>query len=183
MQIYTRFRLWFSLAFCSLVCTACFGMQGQDASATPSPSVSAPPTAALAHSPPMRPVPANSISDAQVDAHIPRNASQADRKTVKAVMLMLPQRLRQYVTWFHVPARRGTDYDSLPNHGLVVVFDGPQVENGPQDHSSDLPGLYVLYYDGRVQPNSHVIYDARLDSYLTPVPTNLHEELKEWHML
>lgn len=148
------------------------------ASGSPPPVASPSGSSAPAHSPPIRPVPSRSISDAQVDSHIPRITNASDHKIVKAVMSTLPPRLRQYVTWFHVPARKGPDYDSLPDHGLVVIFDNPPTAEGRQDRESDLPGLYVLYYDGRVRPDSNVIYDARLDSYLTPVPTSLKEFVK-----
>jgi|GEM_PF-6209068 len=135
----------------------------------PSPTPPTPPT--LTPSPALfRPIPAQVIPDSSIDAHIPHNVTPADRKIVVQVMKMLPPRLRQYVTWLRVGKRASQDYNSLPNHGLVVIFD--KSDDNKQDQAldaRDLPGLCVLYYDGKVQPHSNVIYDSVLDRYLTAV--------------
>jgi hypothetical protein len=82
-------------------------------------------------------------------------------------MEVLPPKFRQYVAWFHVPSGK-LGYTRLPDSGLVVLFDK---SDDKQDQSDRLSGgHYVLYFDGKVQPDSNVIFDYNLDSYLTVVP-------------
>jgi hypothetical protein len=115
-----------------------------------------------------RPISAVSIPDASIDAHIPRNAEPTDRRIVRDVMTMLPSRLRQFIVWFHVPPGK-PGYESLPNHGLIVML----YKTGDKpDLSANPDGSYVLYFDGRVQPHSNLIYESSLDSYLTVVPND-----------
>lgn len=180
MPSFRSLLLLFLLGFCALVIAGCSAAHRQSASMQP--SVATTPFLVVTTAPRprrqlFRPIAADAIPNSQIDAHIPRNTNPADRKIVKQVMLMLPPRLRQYVTWLHVPPRNSSDYTSLPNHGLVVVFDDP-LDNRHQDESSDLPGLYVLFFGGTVQPDTNSIYDAGLDSYLTPVPTGFKEVMR-----
>lgn len=86
-----------------------------------------------------RPLPGRSIADDQIDAHVPRNIAPADRKIIKEVMQMLPPRLRQYVVWLRVPPRRGQDYDSLPNHGLVVEFENSMIPQARRQTLTNFP--------------------------------------------
>jgi hypothetical protein len=101
------------------------------------------------------PFPATLIANARIDAHIPRGINPADRKIIREVMAMLPPTKRAHIEWFRLPPGK-PGYEELPNRGLVVLY-----------------GQYVLYFDGRVQPDSNVIYIRGLDRYLTVVPEGL----------
>jgi hypothetical protein len=106
------------------------------------------------------PIPAGSISDDQIDAHISAGVAPKDRIVIRKVMAMLPADKRASIVWFRVqPGRVG--YELLPNHGFVVEY----------KRGSSIDGNFVLYLDGRVQPNSNMIFDRYLDRYLTPVPS------------
>lgn len=120
------------------------------------------------------PIPAVSIPDDQVDAHIPAGVPRDDRIVIRKVMAMLPADERAGIVWFRVPAGR-SGYEELPNHGLVVeyiagVADYRKRVGVPMNFDSG----YVLYFDGRVQPDSNVIFSRHLDRYLTPVPQGLN---------
>ncbi len=118
----------------------------------------------------LRAIPADSIPNSLIDAHIPPNTDPADRKIVREVMAALPPAKRQYIVWLHVPPLK-YGYQELPNHGLVIMeYDNPDVHISDADN---LPGLYVLYFDGKVQLDANVIYDSILDSYLQVVPRGI----------
>ncbi|HXM18089.1 MAG TPA: hypothetical protein VN934_04700 [Candidatus Tumulicola sp.] len=120
------------------------------------------------------PIPAVSISDDQIDAHIPAGVPRNDRIVLRKVMAMLPAGERESIVWFRVqPGRSG--YERLPNHGLVVEYIA-----GVADYRKrvglpmDFDGEFVLYFNDRVQPDSNVIFSRRLDRYLTAVPQGVH---------
>jgi hypothetical protein len=112
-------------------------------------------------------IPAASIPNNRIDAHIPPNTDPVDRKIVREVMAALPPTMRQFIVWFHVPAGK-PGYEELPNHGLMVqYYDSP---DSRVNSVKDLPGLYVLYFDGKVQLDANIIYESGLDHYLVVVP-------------
>ena len=117
-----------------------------------------------------RVIPGASIPDDTIDAHIPAGTSVADREIIRKAMLALPRKKRQDVIWLRVPPGK-PGFEELPNHGLVVMY----CESCPL--GKNLPGLYVLYYDGKSQPDSNLIYDSALDRYLTVVPTGLQLDI------
>jgi len=172
----TNPRVWIGILLLAVCLFNCSGKQeGQDASGQSTPDLTVHLTISPTPMPPIpsvsRPLPGKSIADDEIDAHIPRSVDPADRKIIKEVMQMLPPRLRQYVLWLRVPPRKGPDYDSLPNHGLVVTFEGENGGSpGQETNAWQLPGLCILYSDGKVQPDAHVIYGYGLDSYVVPVP-------------
>jgi hypothetical protein len=113
-----------------------------------------------------RPIPAISISDTAIDAHIPPDTDPADRKIVARVMAVLPAKWRQFIAWFHVSPSLG-GYDELPNHGLMVVFNPPE-NPGSQNTSPTILGAdYVLFFDNKVQPKSQRVYGLGFDHLVT----------------
>lgn len=117
-------------------------------------------------------IPGASIPDNAIVAHIPADTSVADREIIRRVMLALPPRRRQDVIWLRVPPGK-PGFEELPNHGLVVMY----CENCPV--GEDLSGgSYVLYFDGKAQPDSNLIYASSLDKYLTVVPTGLQFQFR-----
>ena|ERR1700686_3165139 len=141
-----------------LLCSDCSRQSRSVSPATPSPTPIVLPTL-----PPLSdfdaPIPARSISDDQIDAHIPAGVAPKDRIVIRKVMAMLQPGERPRIVWFRVqPGRLG--YDLLPNHGFVVEY----------KTGSSIDGNFVLYLDGRVQPDSNMIFSVYLDRYLTPVP-------------
>ena len=117
-----------------------------------------------------RVIPGASISDDTIDAHIPTGTSVADREIIRKAMLALPHSKRQDIIWLRVPPGK-QGFEELPNHGLVVMY----CEDCPV--GGNLPGLYVLYFDGKAQPDTNLIYDSALDKYLTVVPTGLQMDI------
>lgn len=118
------------------------------------------------------PIAAVSISDDQIDAHIPAGVPSKDRLVIRKVMAMLPADKRANIVWFRIqPGRPG--YEILPNHGLVVEYNADVA--GAEKRGLPLPfdGRYVLYFHGRIQPDSNMIFDRYLDRYLTPVPSGI----------
>jgi len=89
-------------------------------------------------------------------------------------MTMLPAAKRANILWFRVhPGREG--YERLPNHGLVVEYVAGAAGAGPLP----LEGHLVLYFDGRVQPDSNLIFSRYLDRYLTVVPHGFQYDQRE----
>ena len=110
-----------------------------------------------------RAISGDSIPDKSIVAHIPPATSFIDREVIRRVMAALPPRLRQDLIWLHVPPGK-PGYKDLPNKGLIVMY----CDKCPE--GSGLPGLFVLYFDGKVQLDSNLIYESHLDGYLTVVP-------------
>jgi hypothetical protein len=154
----------FVVGTASLLLLGCGQSADSSATAAHSPAVSSTATP-LADVAGFRVIPADSIPNSAIDAHIPRGADVADRKFVRAVMKVLMPSRRQYVVWMHVPPGK-YGYDNLPNHGLMVMYCGrcPIVNDRS---ASDFYGNYVLYFDGKVQPDSNANSGGPgLDKYL-----------------
>jgi len=81
-------------------------------------------------------------------------------------MAILPADKRQNIVWFRVPPGR-PGYEELPNHGLVVEYNADMAVDLKRNLSLPFDGYYVLYYDGRVQPDSSLIFSRYLNRYLT----------------
>ena len=109
-------------------------------------------------------IPARSVADDSIDAHILARTNDIDRRIIRQVMLALSPRTRQNVRWCHVPVFRGfPDYKRLPAHGLVVTYN-----NTPYGGLGSIVGTYVLFFDGKVQVRSNLTYDPDDRVYLSP---------------
>jgi hypothetical protein len=153
-----------AVGMAAIVFLGCSRSSNSSPTASPSPTVEPSPIPSPERF--SRVISGASIPDKAIVAHIPADTSVADREIIRRAMLALPPKKRQDVIWLRVPSGKPR-FESLPNHGLVVMY----CENCPE--GENLPGLYVLYFDGKAQPDSNLIYDSSLDSYLTVVPTGL----------
>ncbi len=123
---------------------------------------------------------APSISTSEIDAHIPRSTSAADRKVIRAVAAALPPSMRQNVIWLRVST---DDYfqDKLPNRGLVVEYCAVCGRFG-KTASTGFRGNYILYFDGKVQLDSNLTFVGPPMVYFIPVMTTFrYEALRQPH--
>jgi hypothetical protein len=156
------------LGTASVLLTSCGQATDSAATATQSP-IMGPAMSPLPGVAGYRVIPAPYISNSAIDAHIPRNTDVADRKIVRAVMKVLVPSRRQYVLWMHVPPGK-YGYEMLPDHGLMVMYCG-QCAMVAYRSATDFYGNYVLYYSGKVQPDSSANYGGPgLNKYLISVP-------------
>ena len=121
-----------------------------------------------------RVIPAPRIPDSAIDSHIPSGTNNADRDIVHAVMVALPPSIRQNIMWVHSPG--GAEYWKLPNRDLVMVY----CSDCSRDHytnASQLPGLYVLFVDGKVDLDSNLTFNLQLDRHFFPVPSSFSSEV------